>query len=173
MARFRFDSPNERETFHAKESWVPVVMGGLAVALVCAVVSVPIIYFKVPNAVPICVIATIVITLASRVPHIIDNWRTDVVVTDRRLYYRHGIIDITDHVCDLGSITDVTVDPSIAGRIFGYANVRIQTKAGEDDFILKEIKNAYEMRRVINQGRDTLEGMTQRAAEEPPRRLRR
>ena len=95
--------------------------------------------------------------LVSRVPHILDNWRTDVVVTDRRLYYRRGIIDVKDHMTDLGSITDVTIDPTIAGRIFGYANVRIQTKAGDDDFVLKEIKDAYKMRQVINIGRDELE----------------
>ena len=95
---------------------------------------------------------------------IVHNWRTDVVVTDRRLYYRRGIIDVKDHVTDLGSITDVTIDPSIAGRIFGYANVRIQTKAGDDDFVLKEIKNAYQMRSVINQGRDALE----QASPQPP-----
>jgi uncharacterized membrane protein YdbT with pleckstrin-like domain len=117
------------------------------------------------------VLASIVIVLISRVPHIVDNWRTDVMVSDRRLYYRHGIIDIKDHVTDLGSITDVTVDPSILGRIFNYANVRIQTKAGDDDFVLKEIADAYTMRKVINVGRDDLEGAG--APAQPARRPQR
>jgi len=155
----RFDNPDEREMFHAKESWVPVVLGGIPVALCCAVVCFGVGYFTkdgVPMA--IAIIASIAVTLASRVPHILDNWRTDVVVTDRRLYYRRGIFDIKDHVTDLGSITDVTVDPSIVGRIFNYANVRIQTKAGDDDFVLKEIRDAYKMRQVINVGRDQVDG---------------
>ena len=156
MAGFRFDSPQEVERFHAKESWVPVVFGGIPVALACAAVSALLVYFA-GVSVPICVLASIAIVLLSRVPHIVDNWRTDVMVSDRRLYYRHGIIDIKDHVTDLGSITDVMVDPSILGRMFNYADVRIQTKAGDEDFVLKEIANAYEMRRVINTARDTLE----------------
>lgn len=164
MARIKFDSPQERERFHAKESWVPVVFGGVPAALVCVVVSVLLVRFAQVD-VAICVLASIVVVLLSRVPHIVDNWRTDVMVSDRRLYYRHGIIDIKDHVTDLGSITDVTVDPSILGRIFNYANVRIQTKAGDDDFVLKEISNAYEMRGVINTGRDSLED----AAAQPQR----
>ena len=86
----------------------------------------------------------------------------DEHVISSRLYsydsFGERILDVTDHVCDLGSITDVTVDPSILGRLFNYANVRIQTKAGDDDFELKEIRGAYRMRKIINQGRDSLEG---------------
>ena len=160
MSRIKFDNPNEREVFNAKESWVPVVLGGVPVALVCAIVSFVLARFVFPgdsNKLVICVLVSILVVLASRVPHILDNWRTDVVITDRRLYYRRGIVDVKDHVTDLGSITDVTIDPTIAGRIFGYANVRIQTKAGDDDFVLKEIRDAYKMRQVINTGRDELE----------------
>ena len=141
-----------------------MVIGGIPVALVCAIVSVIVVKFVAPDATLWCVLGSIVITLASRLPHIFDNWRTDVVVTDRRLYYRRGIVDVKDHVTDLGSITDVTIDPSVAGRIFNYANVRIQTKAGDDDFVLKEIASAYEMRSIINRGRDALE------APKPPAR---
>ncbi|MBR3315554.1 MAG: PH domain-containing protein [Atopobiaceae bacterium] len=169
MAKIKFDSPQEQERFHAKESWVPVIFGGIPVAMVCAIVSVLLVHFAHVD-VAICVLASILIVLISRVPHIVDNWRTDVMVSDRRLYYRHGIIDIKDHVTDLGSITDVTVDPSILGRIFNYANVRIQTKAGDDDFVLKEIGNAYEMRGVINTGRDSLEDAAVQPQRPPARR---
>ena len=160
MPRIKFDNPNEKKLFHAKESWVPVVLGGVPVALVCAIVSFVLARFVFPgdsNKLVICVLVSILVVLASRVPHILDNWRTDVVITDRRLYYRRGIVDVKDHVTDLGSITDVTIDPTIAGRVFGYADVRIQTKAGDDDFVLKEIRDAYRMRQMINTGRDQLE----------------
>ena len=169
MARMRFDNPDERELFHAKESWAPVVFGAIPVALVCALVCAGVTLFVNPDWLVICILASVVVVALSRVPHVIDNWRTDVVVTDRRLYYRHGIIDVSDHVTDLGSITDVTVDPTVLGRLFRYANVRIQTKAGDDDCVLKEIKDAYEMRRIINQGRDSLEQGFESA---PTRRVR-
>lgn len=155
MPAFTFDTADEVEQFHAKESWVPVVSGGILVLAVCAVacfiIAVPV---KRADLLPIAILVSIVITVLSRVPHIIDNMRTDVVVTNRRLYYRYGIVDVKDHVADLGSITDVTVDPTIFGRMFNYANVRIQTQAGDEDFVLKEIHDAYEMRRAINAGRD-------------------
>lgn len=166
----RFDNPSERKLFHAKESWVPVVLGAIPVALVCGLVSWAVVRFANPDLLVTCLLASILVTILSRVPHIVDNWRTDVVVTDRRLYYRHGILDVTDHVTDLGSITDVTVDPTIAGRMFNYANVRIQTKAGDDDFVLKEIKGAYKMRQVINTGRDALESSPAQPAPRPARR---
>jgi uncharacterized membrane protein YdbT with pleckstrin-like domain len=157
MSRITFDSPDEVEKFHAQESWVPVVLGGIPVLLVCVAVCALVVFaFHLEQYVPWMVVGTIVVVLASRIPHIIDNWQTDVVVTDRRLYYRHGIVNVRDHVCDLTTITDIAVDPNIIGRIFGYANVTIQTQAGEDDFELKEIKDAYEMRKVINQCRDEL-----------------
>jgi uncharacterized membrane protein YdbT with pleckstrin-like domain len=171
MSRITFDSPDEVEKFHAQESWVPVVLGGIPVLLVCVAVCALLVFaFHLEQYVPWMVVGTIVVVLASRIPHIIDNWQTDVVVTDRRLYYRHGIFDVADHVTDLGSITDVTVDPTIAGRMFNYANVRIQTKAGDDDFVLKEIKDAYKMRQVINTGRDELEQASQPPAQGVPRR---
>lgn len=167
MARIKLDNPGEKIAFHAKESWVPVILGGLPVALICGLLSYAIVRFVNAEWLTICVLASIAITLLSRVPHMIDNWRTDVVVTDRRLYYRRGIIDVTDHVTDLGSITDVTIDPSILGRIFNYADVRIQTKAGDDDFELKEIARAYDMRKIINRNRDKLEMMPQPPAPKP------
>lgn len=154
MARIVFDNPDEQERFHAKESWVPVVLGGIPVAIICGLIVFLIHQFVNKDWLPISIAAAVVVTLLSRIPHIVDNWKTDVVVTDRRLYYRRGIIDIKDHVTDLSSITDVTVDPNLFGRIFKYADVTVQTQAGEDDFELKEIKDAYELRRVINQGRD-------------------
>ena len=78
----------------------------------------------------------------------------DVIVTNKRLYARTGIIDIKDQVCDLSNIADVTVDPTLFGRLFDYANVRIQTYAGESDFVLRGIAHAYDMRSAISQGAD-------------------
>lgn len=168
MAGIVFDNPSEREMFHAKESWVPVVFGGIPVALVCGLACFLVYQFVSKDWLSWSIVAAVAVTLASRIPHIIDNWRTDVIVTDRRLYYRHGIVDIKDHVTDLTSITDVTIDPSILGRMFKYANVRVQTQAGEDDFELKEIKDAYEMRRIINLGRDAQDRPAAPGPRRPP-----
>jgi uncharacterized membrane protein YdbT with pleckstrin-like domain len=167
----RFDNPEEKELFHAKESWIPVVLGALPIVLVgIAAFVVAWRFFDKLQIGLIILGVSVVVAFVTRIPRIIANLDTDVVVTDKRLYARTGIIDIKDQVCDLSNVSDVTVDPSVLGRIFDYANVRIQTKAGDDDFVLKEIKDAYKMRQVINTGRDELEQASQPPAQGGPRR---
>lgn len=156
-SRIRFDNDDEEALFEARESWVPVILAVIPVALLGILACVGVGVFAAP-AEPwmyLCVVAgVVVLALMVVIPRAIDNWRTDAVVTNRRFYYRRGILDVRDHVCDLDSITDITVDPGLVGRIFGYADVRIQTKAGDDDFVLHDIVDAYDMRKVIHTRKD-------------------
>lgn len=155
----QFDSPDERETFHAKESWIPVVLGALPILLVgIAGLAIAWVAFGNPTAGLIILGATFIIALVTRFPRIIANLDTDVIVTNKRLYARTGIVDIKDQVCDLSNVSDVTVDPSIFGRLFDYADVRIQTYAGDQDFVLRGIAHAYDMRRAISMGSDATRG---------------
>ena len=153
----QFDSPNEVEEFHAKESWVPLILGSIPFILVgVAALAVATVFFNNTQVgliiLGVCVAAAVV----TRIPRIIANLDTDVVVTDRRLYARTGIIDRKDQVCDLSNVSDVTVDPTIFGRMFDYADVRIQTFAGDQDFMLHGIAHAYDMRKAISQGSDAV-----------------
>ena len=163
----QFDSPDEHEVFHAKESWVPVVLGGIPI-LILGVIAFVVAWRAFDKAQIGLVLLAIsaVVAIATRIPIIIANLDTDVIVTDRRLYARTGIIDIRDQVCELSNVADVTVDPSVFGRLFDYANVRIQTYAGESDFELANIAHPYEMRKAISRGadhaRDDVRGQRQR-----------
>ena len=151
----QFDNPNEHEVFHAKESWVPLILGAIPFILVgIACLLVASLAFNRTQIGLILLGACVVAAIVTRIPRIIANLDTDVIVTDKRLYARTGIIDIKDQVCDLSSISDVTVDPSVFGRLFDYANIRIQTYAGDQDFDLRGIAHAYDMRRAISQGAD-------------------
>jgi len=168
MRGITFDSPDEREVFHAKESWVPLVLGAIPYILVGIVA---LIAASVLAANPFLGLAFLGIALiaavVTRIPQIIANLDTDVVVTNKRLYSRTGIIDIKDQVCDLSNVSDVTVDPSLPGRIFDYADVRIQTYAGESDFALHHIAHAYDMRAAISRGADA--NKDSHPAPRPPR----
>lgn len=165
----QFDSPDERELFHAKESWIPVVLGTIPIILLGIVAFIVASRFFDNAQVGLILFGiSVVIALVTRIPRIVANLDTDVIVTDKRLYARTGIIDIKDQVCDLANISDVTVDPSVFGRLFDYANVRIQTYAGDSDFELRGIAHAYEMRRAISQGEDRVRGNAPR-----PQRQRR
>ena len=152
----QFDSPDEVEVFHAKESWVPLILGaipfilvGIAGLLVSSAMLNPVL-----GAIILAV--ALVAALVTRIPQMLANLDTDVIVTDKRLYSRTGIIDIKDQVCDLDNISDVTVDPNLFGRLFDYADIRIQTYAGDSDFVLHHIAHAYDMRAAISRGADAM-----------------
>ena len=163
----QFDSPDEREVFHARESWVPLVIGAIPfVVLGIAALVIAWSVFQSARVGWILLGVAILAAAITRMPRIIANLDTDVIVTNKRLYCRTGIIDIKDQVSDLSSISDVTVDPSIFGRLFDYADVRIQTFAGEEDFLLRGIAHAYDMRAAISQGADANKG-SQPAAPRP------
>lgn len=167
----QFDSPDEKEVFHAKESWIPVILGAIPFVLV-GIVALVVAWRAFDNmTVGLILLAVmVVVAVATRIPRIFANLDTDVIVTDKRLYARTGIVDIKDQVCDLGSISDVTVDPTLLGRLFDYANIRIQTYAGDQDFDLSCIAHPYEMRQAISQGADKSKNVGPRQA--PPRQRR-
>lgn len=151
----QFDSPDEREVFHAKESWIPLILGAIPFILLGILAFVIAWRFFGNTTVGLILLGiSVVAAIVTRVPQVIANLDTDVIVTDKRLYARTGIIDIKDQVCDLSTVSDTTVDPTIFGRIFNYADVRIQTYAGEQDFELHRISRAYDMRKAINRGVD-------------------
>ncbi len=151
----QFDSPNEREVFHARESWVPLIIGAIGYLLI-GIVALVVAWQLFNNLTVVLILLGVaaVAAIVTRIPRIIANLDTDVIITDKRLYARTGIVDIKDQVCDLTNISDVTVDPSIFGRLFDYANVRVQTFAGDQDFDLRGIAHPYEMRQAISQGAD-------------------
>ena len=151
----QFDSPDEVEVFHAKESWIPVILGAIPFVLFgIAALVVAWWLFKQQTIGLVALGVFIVVAVVTRIPRILANLDTDVIITNKRLYARTGIVDIKDQVCDLANISDVTVDPSILGRIFDYADVKVQTFAGDQDFDLRGIAHPYEMRRAISQGSD-------------------
>ena len=155
----QFDNPDEVEVFHAKESWVPLVLGGIPIIVLGILLWV--VAWRLFDKMQIGLIilgVSVVVAIVTRIPRIIANLDTDVIVTDKRLYARTGIVDIKDQVCDLSNVSDVTVDPSVFGRLFDYADVRIQTYAGESDFELRSIAHAYDMRGAISRGADASRG---------------
>lgn len=153
----QFDSPDEHEVFHAKESWIPVILGG-SWLLLLGIIALFVSWYFFNNAMVglVLLVLCIVAAVITRIPIIIAHLDTDIIVTNRRLYARTGIVDIKDQVCDLTNVSDVTVDPTFFGRVFDYADVRIQTYAGESDFELKHIAHAYGMRKAISSGADAI-----------------
>ena len=150
----KFDNPSEVEVFRARESNVPVLLRAIPIVVLGIVAAVAADLLGYSQYILWIILGFVILTLVIVIPRLVANLATDVVVTDRRLYFRSGIINIKDHVTELSNISDVSIDPTVFGRIFDYADVKIQTIAGEEDFDFREIAHAYDMRRAISAGGD-------------------
>jgi len=118
----QFDSPDEHEVFHAKESWIPVVLGIIPILLLgVAAFFIAWRFFNNSMVGLILLGVFAVVALATRVPRIFANLDTDVIVTDRRLYARTG-----------GSSTTRTCasKPMPATRTSSCAALPMPTKCG-------------------------------------------
>ena len=150
----KFDNPNEVEVFRARESNIPVLLRAIPIVVLGIIAAIAADLLGYKEYILWVVLAFVIIAIVVVVPRLVANLATDVVVTDRRLYFRSGILNIKDHVTELSNISDVSIDPTVFGRIFNYADVKIQTLAGEEDFDFREIARAYDMRRAISAGGD-------------------
>ena len=146
----RMSSPEETPVYYTRASLVPTFIRGILPLIVAILVTVVAHFVKRdPTFTTLVALIALVLVLLTRIPGIARALSAPVVVSDRRLYMRHGFIDIDDHICSLASISDVHVDPDIPGRIFGYADVSVQTRAGERDFDMAAVKHAYRLRDEI------------------------
>jgi uncharacterized membrane protein YdbT with pleckstrin-like domain len=153
----QFVSEKERLVFHAKESWKPLaIKGGTMIALGIAGWAAARSLVGNQMLANGIAIAFALFALVLTVPGIIENLDTDVIVSDKRIYLRKGIIDIKDSICDLGTVSDVQIDPDIFGRILDYADVKVSTFSGEGDFEMKGLARAYDFRTALFEAIDDL-----------------
>lgn len=101
----------------------------------------------------------LLLIILSKIPTIIRNIGTDIVVTDRRLHSKRGIVDVDDnHETPLTNIDDTISDPTVFGRMFGYGDVMIRTfgSSDRDQFTFRNVTDPHELVAVINETRDGL-----------------
>lgn len=138
---------DEYEVFSTHASIVPNLLRGLPIFLLGVLVTVIAhLWRHETNLTVIVGLVSLGIVILSRIPGCIRALVEPIVVSNRRLYLRKGFIDIDDHIASLSNISDIQVDPTIPGRMFGYADVTIQTIAGEQDFNMKAVSKAYSLR---------------------------
>lgn len=138
---------DEYEVFSTHASMVPTLIKGIPFLLVGILVTV-LAHLWRHDAQTTAIVGgvALAIVILSRLPGCIHAAIEPIVVSNRRLYLRKGIIDIDDHIASLANISDIQVDPTILGRMFGYADVNIQTIAGEQDFEMRNVRKAYSLR---------------------------
>jgi len=138
---------DEYEVFSTHASMVPTLLKGIPILIAAVAITVIAHLWRHEAQVTTIVgLVTAAIVIATRVPGCLHALVEPIVVSNRRLYLRKGLIDIDDHIASLSNISDIQVDPTILGRMFGYADVTIQTIAGEQDFSMKDVRRAYALR---------------------------
>lgn len=158
----RLRRTNERVIYRAHLSWIPVFTGAIPLLAVTSLMAGA--ALGISKSMPICLIVFgigLVITLLTRVPKIIRNVGTDIVVTDRRLHTKRGLINIeNDRETPLTNIDDTIADPGPIGRLLGYGNVFIHTFGGGqgagDEFDFPNVSDPFEFVAVINETRDNI-----------------
>lgn len=138
---------DEYEVFSTHASMVPTLLRGIPLLFVGVLVTV-IAHLWLHDTTITSIVGgvALAVVLVSRIPGCFHAAIEPIVVSNRRLYLRKGFIDIDDHIASLSNISDIQVDPTVLGRMFGYADVNIQTIAGEQDFEMKDVRKAYALR---------------------------
>lgn len=138
---------DEYEVFSTHMSIVPCLLRGLPMLLLGVLVTVIAqLWQHDTNLTAIVGGVCVGMVILSRIPGCVRALVEPIVVSNRRIYLRKGLIDIDDHIATLSNISDIQIDPTIVGRMFGYADVNIQTIAGEQDFEMKSVSKAYTLR---------------------------
>lgn len=79
------------------------------------------------------------------------SWaKTELVVTNRRIVWRKGLINTDERSIPLNQITDVQVRQGIVGKIFGYGNVQIESAGGPlTEIVAENVRGPKRVRDAI------------------------
>ena len=128
----------ESPVYHGRLHWVGYVPGMLLLLIGLACLGIPILAGLF-----------IAVALILLVRHIIANWTTEIVVTDRRVIYKTGLIRRNTVELSARKVEGVDVQQSIMGRILNYGDLTIRG-TGVGAISLRSIANPLDARRSLN-----------------------
>lgn len=148
----------ERVIYRAHLSWLPLLLTAIPLTWLIALLAGAVMGMTGNAGYALMTLGIgCVIVLICKIPSILKNIGTDIVVTDRRLHSKTGILDVNnDHETPITNINNTVADPTIFGRFFGYGDVVIQTIGGNDDFTFRNVSNPSELVAIINETYDGL-----------------
>ena len=117
--------PGETVRFHTNVHWF-VYLKAIAAFLIALVF---LIWFALSDpSSPVLLVVALVFALIGAVlfvPAWLRRLGTEVVVTDRRVIYKTGLIRRRSIEINMDKVESVDVDQSILGRLFGYGSITI------------------------------------------------
>lgn len=142
--------PDEKVHYIGRLHWTIYLPALLAMAFAVAVYVLAAALLP-PNIGPVAIVACIIlllIGLATLVSAWLRQWCTEMVVTDRRVIYKVGLIRRHTVEMNISKIETVDVEQGILARIFGYGTVLIRgTGAGFEP--LKLVADPIAIRNAI------------------------
>lgn len=158
----RLKRTGERIIYRTHLSWIPMFLTAVPLLwFICILAGAVMGITGNFGYAMLVVFGGVVLIALSKVPSIMKNIGTDIVVTDRRLHTKEGILDVNnDRETPLTNIDDTIADPTIIGRLFGYGDVMVHTFGGGhgngDNFTFRNVTDPHELVAVINETRDGL-----------------
>jgi len=157
----RLKRTGERIIYRTHLSWIPLFLTAIPLLwFICILAGAVMGITGNLGYAMLVILGGVVLIALSKIPAIVRNIGTDIVVTDRRLHTKEGIIDVdNDRETPLTNIDDTIADPTVLGRLFGYGDVMVHTFGGrgnDDNFTFRNVADPHEFVAVINETRDGL-----------------
>jgi uncharacterized membrane protein YdbT with pleckstrin-like domain len=140
--------PGEVVVFEGHPSWRAVLsfyIGGLAVAVIVGVIV------ALAASIPLGVVAGVVLFALVIVVGLVRRWATDYMVSNQRLYIRHGIFAKHVQQTRVDRIQNVNTDQRFRDRILRVGTVDFDTAGTDDaDFRFVGIANPGRVARAVD-----------------------
>lgn len=134
---------NEQKVYECKAHWCNLIVPGLVALFFIGVFATA---FSNPNDRSISIWFLLFAVASFGIPF----WKIKsckLVLTDKRIYGKTGIIKTKSLSAPLSKVQTVNIDKKLFGRIFGYADITIHCITGV--YIFKKQSNAEEMQNAI------------------------
>ncbi len=147
---------DEHIVYRAHLSWVPIVAKILLFLVIGIIACVAIVTFTEQNR-P-AALAFVIITLLGvlfQLPAMVRNWGVDIVVTDKRLHSKTGLVVVkNDRESSLARVDDTDIDfNSIMQRVFNYGSIEIHT-IGSELIHLDNVAKPRALKKALNEAKE-------------------
>lgn len=135
MKQFKNMGQNERVVAQGTQHWAKLIFPGIiAVAFFAGFVGEN---FLLGLVMAVCIMLIPIVPMLT----------TELVLTNKRLYGKKGLINTQTLDAPLGKLDVISVSSKLTGKIFGYGSIHITTASGE--FVYFGIKNPEVFRQAV------------------------
>ncbi len=141
---------NEKLLYRAHFHWLKYATGYVGLTIAAALIGAAFYYYLHTPAMRYLIIAVSAVFLYLALRRMFPLWTTEIGVTDSRLVVKCGWLSRSTNELQLKFIERVTLEQSLAGRVFDYGIVKVQGP-GDEDVDIPEIAQPLQLLRAIEE----------------------